>query len=96
MKLVEQKTLGEFSTKKLVSQVCATSVNGMNLTQMRSRIRILDAIDAAGDGDILLEDADYTTLSDAINAMPWALADRNLLAVIDGILSAKKAEPKKD
>jgi hypothetical protein len=93
MKAIEQKKLGEFETAKLMKQVCETSINGMNLTQMRSRIRVLDAIDATKDGaDILMEDADYSTLTEAINGMPWALASRDLLAVIDGILNARKAD----
>lgn len=90
MKSIEQKTLGEFSTAKLIKQVCETSINGMNLTQMRSRIRVLDALDAAGDKPIELEDSDFNTVTEAINGMPWALANRDLLAVIDGILNSKK------
>jgi hypothetical protein len=92
MKAIEQKKLGEFETAKLMKQVCETSINGMNLTQMRSRIRVLDAIDAAGDKAIMLEDSDYSTLTEAINGMPWALASRDLLAVIDGILNASKPD----
>lgn len=99
MKSIAQQSLGEgdrvFTTAKLINQVCGTSIQGMNLTQMRIRIRILDALDAAGDGDILLEDSDFTVMTEAINAMPWALADRNLLAVIDGILNAKKFKAEK-
>lgn len=100
MKSIAQQSLGEgeriFTTVKLLKQVCETSMQGMNLTQMRSRIRVLDALDAAGDGDILLEDADFTVVTEAINAMPWGLADRNLLAIIDGVLNSKKAATVKD
>lgn len=95
MKSIPQQSLGEgervFTTAKLIKQVCETSMQGMNITQMRSRIRVLDAVEAAGESDILLEDADFSVMTEAINAMQWALADRNLLAVIDGILNAKKS-----
>jgi hypothetical protein len=93
MKRIEQKKEGDFTTAKLLQQVCETSINGMNLTQMRSRIRVLDAVEAAGDGDIMLEDADFNTLSEAINSQQWALAKKQLLVIIDGVLEAKNAEP---
>lgn len=92
MKVIELKTVGDHSTFVIVQNICSGSPQGMNLTQMRSRIRILDALEAAKDAkDFRIEDADYSTLVEALNSTQWAIAHRDLLVVVDGILNAPDA-----
>ncbi len=89
MKSVPNITAGEFATTTIIKEVCSIAPSGMTLAQMRSRIRVLDAVDAAKENSIQLEDADYATLSDAVNGMSWARADKSLLEILDSILEAK-------
>lgn len=93
MKTIRIKTEGKFKTTDVIKGAVGQAPNGMNLTQMRSRIRVLDAIDKlkSGDKTLSLEDSDFNTLTEAINSQPWAIADRQLLAVIEGILAPEKA-----
>lgn len=88
MKLIPLRTDGKFPTIAILDQAVSVAPNGINPTQMRSRIRILDAIDNAKNDTLLLEDADYSTLVDAVNGMPWAIADRSLLQIIDDVVNA--------
>jgi len=92
MRTIDQKSDGEFSVAMLVKETAGMAPNGMTLTQMRSRIRIIDAVEAAGETKpISLEDADFSTLVDAINSMSWRVADKKLLGIIDAILTAPQA-----
>ena len=92
MKTIKIENKGKFNAVELIKTAVSVSSSGMSLDQMRGRIRVLDAIDAMREGEtrLILEDADYTALSEAINAQPWAIADRDLLAVIDNILTPEK------
>jgi hypothetical protein len=93
MKSIPLRDAGAFTTSAIITSAVSGAASGINVTQMRSRIRVLDALDAAKDGVLLLEESDYSTLSEAVNAMPWAIADRTLLAIIDDILGAKPYVP---
>lgn len=92
MKTIKIETRGKFNAIELIKTAVSVAQSGMNLTQMRGRIRVLDALDALKEGEtrLTLEDADYAALSEAINSQPWAIADRDLLAVIDNILTPEK------
>jgi hypothetical protein len=92
MKIIPVRTIegSPFSTLTILKEAAGAAPSGMNVTQMRSRIRILDAIDKATD-TIAIEDADHTTLTEAINGMPWVRADRNILQIIDDVLTAVAA-----
>jgi len=85
---VRVKEGSPFTTVSILREAAGGAPNGMTVAQMRSRIRILDAIDSGKD-EIRLEDAEYSTLVDAINGMPWVRADRHILQIIDDVLSAK-------
>lgn len=65
---------------------------GIDIAGMRARCRLLDKLDALAPGaDIfLVEDADHSTLVQAVNGMQWTIANSNLLKIIDGILEAKE------
>jgi hypothetical protein len=68
---------------------------GATIDEMRKSIRVMDALDAAS-GDVLaLEDADWETLKEKVNKMPWAMVDRRILTFCDAVLkpSDKPLEP---
>jgi len=60
---------------------------GIDITEMRSSIRLLDAIDAAN-GTLELEDADYAVLKDKLDHMAWNVADKRIVQLIDDVNGA--------
>lgn len=87
MKTVKLITIGEYTTRKLIQELASISPQGMTLTQMRARIRLLDALDASKEDELVLEDSDYSELKNSIEGVnTWMRADRDLIKVIDGIV----------
>lgn len=60
---------------------------GVDITEMRASLKVLDAIDASN-GTLELEDADYDHLQTKLNAMPWNVVDRRILTLIDDVSNA--------
>jgi hypothetical protein len=87
MKRVSLELIGNFKPRNLIDAVVSTSggQQGISVPQMRGRVRVLDALEAApADADVfLLEDADFNLLSELMNAYPYNIAHKDLLAVID-------------
>ena len=87
MKTVKLITIGEYTTRKLIQELASISPQGMTLTQMRARIRLLGALDASKEDELVLEDSDYSELKNSIEGVnTWMRADRDLIKVIDGIV----------
>lgn len=57
---------------------------GFTPTEMRSRIRVLDALEAA-DEWLALEDADATVLKNCVNASKWQVIHVGILAFTDAV-----------
>lgn len=89
MKIVPIRDGENFRTLDVLRSSVAAAPNGINVDQMRKRIRVLDVLDKAAGDSFTLEDADHQTLVGVLNAQPWARADRELLALIDDVLNAK-------
>lgn len=70
---------------------------GFDLGEMRSRLKVIDKLEGAGSDICLdLEDAEHTTLKRALEQSSFVLADRGLLALIDGVINAKAPLPPKE
>lgn len=63
---------------------------GVSIDEMRKGIRVLDALDAAGDV-LELEDADWQHLKTKTEAMPWGMVDRRILQFVDDVMGATDA-----
>jgi hypothetical protein len=80
-----------FSSKQVLTEVMAVPVNGCNIADMRRRMRVMDAIEAAsfdessGGGELTLEDADYELLKSAFHQNQFRLVHRDLLAIADSL-----------
>lgn len=62
---------------------------GASIDEMRKGIRVLDALDATENDDILmLEDADWEFLKTKIERMPWAMVDRRFVEFYDDVMGA--------
>ncbi len=66
---------------------------GITVTEMRNRLRIIEIIEKAKD-TLLLEDADYTVLCDLFAMVPWGVNERFIIRVQDELVAAKTVEPK--
>jgi hypothetical protein len=74
----------------LIENVIRTPMDkqaGVGMDEMRKGIRVLDALDAAGQ-TLLLEDADYDHLKTKTERMSWGLVDRRVLTFIDDVMQA--------
>ena len=64
---------------------------GASVDEMRKGIRILDALDAARDDTLELEDADWEFLKQKVEKFPWAGTDRRFLRFHDDVMGATDA-----
>jgi hypothetical protein len=94
MRRIPLRSTGAFDSRTVLAQVAGTSAaKAIGIGEMRRRVRILDALDAAAGEDVLLEDADYDALRAAIGEFPFALAHRDLLRIVDDVLEAGPPSP---
>jgi hypothetical protein len=82
----------------LYRSVLTLNRNGVQITEMRQAIRILDviegaAIDAEGTGKFYLEDVDWTYLKTRVETFQWATIDRVIVNFVDGVLLAEVYDP---
>lgn len=61
--------------------------SGANIEQIRKRCKILDALDAAKNGLLNLEDADFDFVCSTVKAFQFGAANRELLKVVDGLIT---------
>lgn len=88
MKTIILRAAGTHTSKAILTQVVSLSPESrIGIDEMRRRCRILDALEKS-DGQLLLEDADHETLRKAIEAFPFQIAHRDILAVIDDVMQA--------
>lgn len=64
---------------------------GSTIDEMRKGIRVLDALDAAKNDVLELEDADWDFLKLKIEKMPWGMTDRRLVQFYDDVTNATDA-----
>jgi regulator of extracellular matrix RemA (YlzA/DUF370 family) len=86
MKTIQLVNSGSIRAAEVIAAAVSTSTQGIRVDEIRRRVRILDAVDGKTEGPVELEDADHQKLVEIINSYPFAIASRDLLAVIDGIV----------
>jgi hypothetical protein len=64
---------------------------GVNVSDMRWRLQMLDKIDAA-DGELLVEDADHEKLNAMIATFPFGVVNADLVKIADAVEKAEKVE----
>jgi hypothetical protein len=80
IKLIEGET---FSSKRVLVEVMSLPPMGCNIADMRKRMRVMDAIEAAQGDEVTLEDADYDLLKGVFHANQFRLVHKELLAIAD-------------
>ena len=66
----------------------ASSVNGVNITEMRHRIRIIDQMEKAN-GEIELEKVDMQVLKKCVSEMQWRFVSPGIIEFVDAIETIK-------
>lgn len=61
---------------------------GVNIDQMRRRMKVLDALDKAN-GELRLEDADWEVLKAVYETFPFGMVNKDVLTIADDIRDAK-------
>lgn len=80
IKLIEGEM---FSSQRVLVEVLSLPPQGCNIAEMRRRIRVMDAIEAAQGDEMTLEDADYDLLKGVFHANQFRLVHKDLLAIAD-------------
>lgn len=80
VKLIEGEM---FSSQRVLVEVLSLPPQGCNIAEMRKRIRVMDAIEAARGNEMTLEDADYELLRQVFYANQFRLVHRDLVAIAD-------------
>jgi hypothetical protein len=94
MKKIENRTMEpavEGGKGATYAEMCRTAINnvprdGFTVDEMRKRLKIMDALDAAKDkAEIDIEDADLATLKHCVSEVRWIRLDKAILAFVDYI-----------
>jgi hypothetical protein len=77
---------------EVIKEIVSFSPNkAISVEEMRQRVAVMEALDRATD-EVLLEDATWQILADAIRTFPFNRASRDLLTVVDAVLNAETVD----
>lgn len=92
MRTIPIREFGNFTpaltTEGVVRAVIERPVNGVSISDIRARCKILDALDASSKTSLQLENSEYETLLDAMKNFQFGMVNRELLQIIDDITGA--------
>ncbi len=74
---------GTFTSKRVLLEALSLPPQGCNIAEMRKRMRVMDALEAAQGDELTLEDADYELLKNVFHANQFRLVHKDLLAIAD-------------
>jgi hypothetical protein len=93
MRKITLRNLDEKNSPKVILMTVMgnSPVKAITVDEMRKRVKVIDALEKMDDkGVILLEDAEYQVLLEAVNSFPWSQASYTLLGLIDDVVNAEK------
>lgn len=90
MKTIQLIDRGDFKARDVLKHVLENTKKGMDVAEMRQRLKILDVLDAAKGTTVDLEDADHAVLVNKIKETSFTVANRDLFAVLDEVLNPAK------
>ena len=93
MKVIQMTVRDRFPTNLVLSEIVqqAPAERGVNIGEMRTRLKLLDKIEAAN-GSLTLEDSEYQSLRALAEQFQFALVHKELLEAVDDVMQAKDAE----
>jgi len=89
MKAIKLQQINGISTVDIIKTVTENPQTGALLPEIRSRNRVLRALEKnASTDELRLEDADHQTLVNALNAFRFGRASTDLETIADDIIGA--------
>lgn len=85
---------GNMSRADLIKLVAENPIGdkGINTSEMRTRLKIIEAIEKAGTGDIVLEDAEFELLKRSYDVFPWARPHKHIIELADHLEDIAKTK----
>lgn len=91
MKYIPFRTSSEqFKSRDIIKLVAQVNQQGMQLDELRKRCRILRVLEKASPTGMILEDADWEVLREALKKFTFQVIDLPLEEIIDDVLNAKE------
>lgn len=90
----DKKKLTTVDLVKTVASALRKNSNGVNVEEMKKRLRIFDAVETKLD-ILYFEDADADLLKDLTRTMEWAIVHKDIAAFCDAIENMEVAEVSK-
>lgn len=90
MKTIKLSDFATFKTRDVIRQIIEAvppTSGGIPLAEMRTRLKLLDKLDAAGD-TLELEDAEHAHLQRLLQAFPFGVVHPDLVPIADAIENA--------
>lgn len=95
MKSITLPKTAEINPLEVLATVAMSGgTQGMTIADMRQRLKIADAVDAAKKANapcVELEDAEHGLLVRLLDVHPFAIAHKDLVAIADAVREAKDA-----
>lgn len=91
MKTVALREFEKHTSKKVLINVLELGhpQAGMDLGEMRRRMKVIDKLQGAAGDSVELEDAEHSTLVNALAKFPFAYAHKDFVVIADDVESAK-------
>jgi hypothetical protein len=64
-------------------------LQGLNLDQMRKNMKLLDRFESMKSGKLELDEFEWNNIKNAVNAFPWAMVHKDIVALGDYIDAMK-------
>lgn len=92
---MENKTVELVGSKHTYASLCRTALGtlpigqGCTVAQMRTRIKLLDTLELAGD-TIEMSKEEATEMLSILNNFQWAVVDRQIIEFVDAVEAMTK------
>lgn len=90
IKFTEYETFKTRDVIRTIIEIVPPKSGGVSAQEMRSRIRLLDRLDAATGDTLELEDADHARLVHILSEFKFGVVHRELSTIIDAIETAQE------
>jgi len=91
MKRILLRVDAKHSSKDVFKLVAENSPQKqISVSDMRKRVKLLEALENSSSETLVVEDAEWQMLKQALEEFPWSQASKQLLDIIDDVIDAKE------
>jgi len=95
MRKIELKEYDNSNYRADLKQIISTpGREPYNLSQLRAAVKVIDKLDDAEDGFLLLEESEFDFVKRRVESAQFVRADKTILQFIDDIIDAPEVEVK--